>query len=70
MKYNYVIATKDKEKWDIAVEEDNKNMKKYNVCTPIKLKDMPAEAKILKYTWDKKKKTSRVHIARLNARGY
>ena len=70
VKYNDAVATKDKEKWDIAVEEDYKKMKKYNVCTPIKLKDVPAESKILTYTWDIKKKISRVHIARMNARGY
>ena len=59
MKYDETMATKDKEK-----------MKKYNFWTPIKLKGVSAEAKMLTSTWYIKKKSSRVHIARLNDHGY
>ena len=45
-------------------------MRKYNVWTPIKLKDVLAEAKILTYIWDTNKKDNGVHRSRLNARGY
>ena len=70
MKYNETMATKDIEKWEIAVEEEYKKINKYNVWTPIKWKDVPSEAKILTSTWAMKKKSSGVHRARLNARGY
>ena len=45
-------------------------MKDYNVWTPIKLKGVPAEAKMLTSTWDMNKKSSGLHIERLNDHGY
>ena len=45
-------------------------MNRYNLWNPIELKDVPAEAKILKSTWDMKKKSNGIHRARMNARGY
>ena len=70
MKYDETMATKDKEKWVIYVEEEYNKIKTYNVWAPIKLKGVPDEANMLTSTWDMKKKSSWVHIARLNDHGY
>jgi len=45
-------------------------MKKYNVWTPVKLKDVPTDAKVLSSTWSMKKKANSISRARFNARGY
>ena len=45
-------------------------MKEYDVWTPTKLKNVPAEAKSLTYTWDMKKISSGVNRAGLYDRGY
>ena len=52
------MDNKDKEKWEIDVEEEYNKMKKYNVWTPIKLKDVIAKENIFASTWAMKKKTS------------
>ena len=45
-------------------------MNRYNLWNPIELKDVPAEAKILKSAWDMKNKSNGIHRARMNACGY
>ena len=56
------MAIKDKEKWEIYVEEEYKKFNKYNVWTPIKLEDLPDMANILTSTLAMKKKSSGVQI--------
>jgi hypothetical protein len=58
MKYKQAMATKDKDEWDAAVAEEHRKMKNYNVWTPIKLRDVPPESKILTSTWAMKKKAN------------
>ena len=70
MNHDGAMATKDEKKWEISVEEEYKKTKKCYVWTPIKLKDVTSEAKILKSTWDMKKKESGVHREIMNDRGY
>ena len=47
MRYDGAMTTKDKENWDISVEEEYNKINKSNVWNPIELKDFPSEAKIL-----------------------
>ena len=63
------MTTKDKENWEISVEEEYNKINKSNVWNPIKLKDVPSEANILTSTCAMKKKASGVQRGRLNACG-
>ena len=60
MRYDGAMTTKDKENWEISVEEEYNKINKSNVWNPIKLKDVPSEAKILTSTCAMNKKASRV----------
>ena len=64
------MTTKDKENWQISVEEQYNKINKSNVWKPIKLKDVPPEAKILTPNCAMKKKSSWAQRERLNACGY
>ena len=70
MRYDWAMTTKDKENWEIYVEEEYNKINKSNVCNPIKLKDVPSKAKILTPTRDMNNKASGVQRERLNACGY
>ena len=70
MKYKEAMRSRDREEWKKAVEEEHNNMKKYNVWTPVQIKDVPTNAKILTSTWAMKKKANGTFRARCNARGY
>ena len=60
MRYDGAMTTKDKENWEISVEEEYDKINKSNVWNPIKLKDVPPEANILTPTYATKKKASGV----------
>ena len=70
MRYDGAITTKDKENWEISVEEDYNKINESNVWNPIKLKDVPSKANILTPTCAMKKKASGVQRESLNACGY
>ena len=64
------MTTKDKENWEISVEEENNKINKSNVCNPIKMKDVPSKVNILTPNCDMNNKASGVQRERLNACGY
>ena len=78
MKFKEAMKSRDRGEWKKAVEEEHNNMKKYNVWTPVPIKDVPSvpikdvpsDAKILTSTWAMKKKANGTFRARCNARGY
>ena len=70
MKYNEAMATKDKDYWAKAVDEEYQRMMKYDVFTVIKHTDLPKDAKVLTTTWAMKKKPNGTFRARLVARGF
>jgi len=70
MKYNAAMQTKDKVKWEQAVEKEHERMVDNDVWEPVKKSEIPSGTKVLTSTWAMKKKASGVFRARLNARGY
>ena len=46
IKYNNAMKTKDSDKWEISVEEENKQMKNYKVWVSVKMQNVPKKAKI------------------------
>ena len=47
-----------------------KGFEKYKVFQPVKIKDVPRQAKVLTSTWAMKKKSNGKRRARMNMRGY
>ena len=70
MKFDEAMRQPDKAKWLEAVEEEYKKMEHYKVWKPVKLSEVPKDAKILTTTWAMKKKSNGTYRARLNARGF
>ena len=70
MRNDGIMTTRDKENWEIYVEEYYNKINKYNIWNPIKLKDVKSEAKLLTPNCVMKKKASGVQIESLNACGY
>jgi hypothetical protein len=70
MKYRQAMMTKDKKRWEKAVEEEYERMSSHNVWQAVLRKDVPAAYKIITSTWAMKKKANRTFRARLNARGF
>ena len=69
MKYEEAMQS-DKVEWSKAVSEEYEKMKYHKVWRPVKLENVPIEAKILTLTWAMQKKSNGTYRARLNARGY
>jgi hypothetical protein len=70
MKYKDAMASKDAEKWKIAVSEEHQRMEDHGVFQPVPKEEIPDGAKVLTSTWAMKKKSNGTFRARLNARGY
>jgi hypothetical protein len=70
MKYKEAMATKDKYKWDQAVEEEWNKMNTYGVFEMVPKEEVPADAKMMTTTWAMKKKSNGTYRARVNMRGY
>ena len=71
MKYDQVMETEDKPKWDNAVKEEYVRMQhRHKVFKPVHRKEVPKDKKILTSTWAMKKKSSGAYRARVNARGF
>ena len=70
MRNDGIMTTKDKENWEIYVEEYYNKINKYNIWNPIKLIDVTSETNILTPTCAMKKEASGVKRERLNATGY
>jgi hypothetical protein len=75
MRYKEAMATKDKDKWNKAVEEEHDRMIRTNgkrspVWVVVKRCDLPPGAKVMTTVWAMKKKPNGDYRARINARGY
>jgi hypothetical protein len=70
MKYKEAMASNNRAQWIKAVEEELQRMRKHNVWTPYKLRELPRNVKLLDTTWAMKKKSNGTYRARLNARGF
>ena len=70
MKHKKAMATEDRPKWEVAVEEEHQRMVDAVAWKAIMIKDLPRGAKIVTSTWAMKKKSSGVFRARINARGF
>lgn len=69
MKYKEAMATKDKDQWTKAVDEEHQRMKEHGVFQPVKQKDLKAGTKIISSTWSMKKKSNGTFRGRMVARG-
>ena len=70
MKYKEAMANNDTDDLEVAVEEEQKEMEKYDVWTQQKLQDFLPGAKIITSTRDTKKKANITYQARIITRGY
>ncbi len=70
MKYDEAMASADKEKWVIAVDQEHDRMDDHKVFKAVPPESVPAGTKILTSTWAMKKKANGDYRARLNARGF
>ena len=67
MKYSEAMQGSDKDKWVQSVKEEHERMMEYKAWKPVKLSQVPPEAKILTTTWAMKKKANGNYHALLNA---
>ena len=70
MKYKEAMNSDKKKEWLDAIDEEYKKFEKFKVFEPIKIEDVPKNAKILTNTWACKMKSNGTYRARLNMRGY
>ena len=70
MKYNEAMASKDKEHWKAAVDEEYARMRDNKVFKAVKREDVPDGANIIDSTWAMKKKANGTYRARMAARGF
>lgn len=58
IKYKEAMASKNRENWKNAIKEEHDRMIINIVWEPVKLSDLPNEAKLLSTTWAMKKKAN------------
>ena len=69
MKYDESMETANAMEWKEAAKNSIKKRKKYRVCRPVKLRDVPPNSKIITSTWEMKNKSNGIYRVRLNAIG-
>jgi hypothetical protein len=70
MTYDAAMASKERNLWERAVDEEHQNLKDYNVFEVVKRDKMPKGSKVLSTTWVMKRKASGRYKARITARGF
>eukprot|EP00957_Ditylum_brightwellii_P123174 9391202-Ditylum_brightwellii.AAC.1 len=70
MNFDEAMASKDKKKWEKAVDKEHDKFVKYSVWKPVPKSEVPKDAKVLTSTWTMKPKANGTKRARLNARGF
>ena len=70
MKYKEAMSKPDRENWVQAVKEEHDRFLKYGVFKPVKIEDVPRDAKVITTTLAMKKKSNGTYRARLKMRGY
>jgi hypothetical protein len=70
MTYDAAMASKERNLWERAVDEEHQNLKDYNVFEVVKRDNMPKGSKVLSTTWVMKRKASGRYKARITARGF
>lgn len=68
--YKKAMKSKDREKWEQAIEEEYNKMKKHQVFEPIPMESVPQEAIIMAVKWIMKRKANGTFRARITAKGY
>jgi hypothetical protein len=68
--YDAAMASKERNLWKKAVEEEYKNLQDYNVFEVVEREKIPQRSKVLSTTWVMKKKASGRYKARITARGF
>ena len=70
LKYKDAMAGNDRDHWKKAIGEEHKRMVDNNVWEPVKIENLPSNAKLLSTTWAMKKKANGQYRARITARGF
>ena len=70
MTYDEALATPDREKWKVAIQEEYERMKDHDVFKAVPMNQVPDGTKVITATWAMKKKASGKYRARMAARGF